>query len=80
MINQHLIDGQVMLVKGVIVDASLTDTLRKPRGKKKRTFGSIRKWFKAGVAIYVGKEKMHAQHLIQAICYNLKRMPVIEIT
>ena len=34
MINQHLIDGKVMLVKGVIVDASLTDTLRKPRGKK----------------------------------------------
>ena len=34
MINQHLIDRKVMLVKGVIVDASLTDTLRKPRGKK----------------------------------------------
>ena len=34
LINERLIEGKLMLVKGVIVDASLTDTLRKPRGKK----------------------------------------------
>ena len=34
MINQRLIDGKVMLVKGVIVDASLTDTLENQEEKK----------------------------------------------
>lgn len=43
MINQRLIDGKVMLVKGVIVDASLTDTLRKPRGKKEYEVAEDRK-------------------------------------
>lgn len=46
------------------------------RYKIERTFGSEHRWFKAGIARYVGKVKTHAQHLIQAICYNLYRMPV----
>jgi transposase, IS5 family len=47
------------------------------RYKIERSFGSIHKWFKGGVARYVGKAKMHSQHLLQAICYNLYRIPVI---
>ena len=49
------------------------------RYKIERSFGSIHKWFRGAVARYVGKAKMHSQHLLQAICYNLYRMPVIEV-
>ena len=42
-----------------------------------RTFGSIRRWFSAGTARYVGIEKMHTQHLMEAIAYNLYRSPGI---
>jgi IS5 family transposase len=40
-----------------------------------RTFGSIKRWFNSKEARYIGKEKMHTQHLLEAIAYNLKRMP-----
>ena len=49
------------------------------RYKIERSFGSIHKWFRGAVARYVGKAKMHSQHLLQAICYNLYRMPVIAV-
>ena len=49
------------------------------RYKIERSFGSIHKWFRGAVARYVGKAKMHTQHLLQAICYNLYRMPVIVV-
>ena len=42
-----------------------------------RTFGSMRRWFGAGVARYVGLEKTHAQHVMEAIAYNLYRTPGI---
>jgi len=42
-----------------------------------RTFGSIRRWFSAGTARYVGIEKMHMQHLMEAIAYNLYWSPGI---
>lgn len=48
------------------------------RYKIERSFGSIKRWFKASVARYVGKAKTHSQHIIQAICYNLYRLPVVE--
>jgi Transposase and inactivated derivatives, IS5 family len=38
-----------------------------------RTFGSIKRWFNGGVARYKGLAKVHAQHVLQAIAYNLKR-------
>lgn len=47
----------------------------KVRFKVERTFGSIKKWFKGGVARYGGLEKMHTQNLMEAICYNLYRSP-----
>ncbi len=43
------------------------------RYKVERTFGSIRRWFGGAVARYSGIEKMHTQHLMKAISYNLYR-------
>ena len=40
-----------------------------------RTFGSIRRWFSGGIARYVGLGKTHAQHIMEAISYNLYRTP-----
>ncbi len=47
------------------------------RFKVERTFAGITRWFKSGVARYVGKEKTHTQHLMEAIAYNLYRSPGI---
>lgn len=47
----------------------------KTRYTVERTFGSMSKWFRAGVAKYIGQIKTHAQHLLEAMAYNLKRSP-----
>ncbi len=47
------------------------------RYRVERTFGSMRRWFGAGTARYVGLAKMHTQHLMEAIAYNLYRSPRI---
>lgn len=47
----------------------------KTRYTVERTFGSKIRWFKAGVARYVGKAKTHGQHVMESIAYNLKRTP-----
>lgn len=60
------------------IEKQINKVISQTRYKIERTFGSIHKWFKAGIARYVGKIKMHGQHVMQAICYNLKRMPVID--
>jgi transposase, IS5 family len=49
--------------------------ISKTRFKIERTFGSIKRWFKAGKCRYVGREKTHTQHLIESIAYNLYRAP-----
>lgn len=49
----------------------------KKRFAVERTFGSIKKWFKTGICRYMGLEKTHAQHVMEAIAYNLKRAPRI---
>ena len=59
------------------IEKQINKKISQTRYKIERTFGSISRWFKAGIAKYVGKAKMHSQHLIQAICYNLYRMPII---
>lgn len=51
--------------------------ISKTRYKVERTFGSIVRWFGGGIARYVGIAKMHTQHLMQAIAYNLYRAPRI---
>ncbi|XWN34632.1 MAG: hypothetical protein ROO73_03365 [Roseivirga sp.] len=38
-------------------------------------FGSIKSWFKTGSARYVGNAKMHSEHVLEALCYNLYRAP-----
>lgn len=60
-------------------EKQINKKISQTRYKIERTFGSIKRWFKAGVARYVGKDKMHSQHLLQAICYNLYRMPVVAV-
>lgn len=51
--------------------------ISKTRYKVERTFGTIKKQFGGGIARYIGLEKMHTQHLMQAIAYNLYRSPGI---
>ena len=47
------------------------------RYKVERTFGSIHRWFRSGVARYAGLAKTHTQHMMEAIAYNLYRTPGI---
>ncbi|MEO9022941.1 MAG: IS5 family transposase [Ginsengibacter sp.] len=49
----------------------------KVRYKIERTFGGTQRWFKTGIARYVGKAKTHTQHLMEAMAYNLYRSPGI---
>lgn len=48
--------------------------------KVERTFGSIHRWFRSGVARYVGLAKTHAQHMMEAMAYNLYRAPRIIVS
>ena len=45
------------------------------RYKVERTIGSMKRWFKAATARYIGLTKTHTQHLMEAIAYNLYRSP-----
>lgn len=49
----------------------------KTRYKVERVFGSIKSWFRSGKACYIGLDKMHTQHVMEAIAYNLYRAPNI---
>jgi IS5 family transposase len=51
--------------------------ISKKRYTIERTFGSITKWFKAGECRYKGLARTHTQHILEAICYNLKVAPGI---
>jgi IS5 family transposase len=51
--------------------------ISKSRYKVERTFGGMSRWFGAGIAKYVGLEKTHSQHVMEAIAYNLYRSPGI---
>lgn len=52
----------------------------KTRYRVERTFGSMKRWFGAGTARYVGLAKMHTQHLMEALAYNLYRAPRIVVS
>lgn len=54
--------------------------ISKIRYKVERTFGSIKRWFGGGKARYIGIEKTHTQHLLEAMSYNLYRSPGIIIS
>ena len=47
------------------------------RYKIERVFGSIRRWFGRLSARYMGLAKTHGQHVLEAIAYNLYRLPGI---
>ncbi len=51
--------------------------ISKTRYRVERTFGGMRRRFRAGTARYAGKAKTHAQHLMEAMAYNLYRAPGI---
>ena len=54
--------------------------ISKIRYKVERTFGSMHRWFGAGIARYVGLSKTHAQHIMESIAYNLYRTPGIIVS
>lgn len=54
--------------------------ISKTRYKVERTFGSMHRWFGAGIARYVGLSKTHAQHIMESIAYNLYRTPGIIVS
>lgn len=60
------------------IKKQINKAISQTRYKVERTFGSISSWFKGGIARYVGKVKTHGQHVLQGICYNLYRVPIIE--
>lgn len=60
------------------IEKQINKKISQTRYKIERTFGSIKRWFKVSGARYVGKAKTHSQHLLQAICYNLYRLPIVE--
>ena len=45
------------------------------RYKIERVFGSIKRWFGRLEARYVGVVKTHGQHVLEALAYNLYRLP-----
>ncbi len=51
------------------------NSFSKARYVVERTFGSQARWFGAKVLRYRGKAKAHAWHILQAMAYNLKRLP-----
>ena len=55
-------------------------SISKIRYRVERTFGSMHRWFRAGVARYVGLAKTHAQHIMEAVAYNLYRTPGIIVS
>lgn len=51
--------------------------ISKSRYVVERTFGGMKRWFGASIARYKGKTLVHAQHVLEAIAYNLYRTPGI---
>lgn len=45
-----------------------------------RAFGAIKSSFDGGIGRYVGLAKMHMQHTLEAIVYNLYRSPRIIVS
>jgi transposase, IS5 family len=50
------------------------------RYKIERVFGSIKRWFGSLEARYVGLSKTHGQHVLEAMAYNLYRLPGIVVS
>lgn len=61
-------------------ETAVNKAISKMRYAVERTYGSMHRWFGAGVARYVGLAKTHAQHIMEAIAYNLYRTPRIIVS
>lgn len=61
-------------------ERAVNRAVSKVRYAVERTFGSMHRWFGAGVARYVGLARTHAQHIMEAIAYNLYRTPGIIVS
>ena len=61
-------------------ETAVNKAISKLRYAVERTFGSMHRWFGAGIARYVGLAKTHAQHIMEAIAYNLYRTPGIIVS
>jgi len=57
------------------IEKQINKKISQTRYKIERTFGLMNRWFNVSRTRYVGKANTHSQHLLQAICYNLNRMP-----
>jgi IS5 family transposase len=53
--------------------------ITKVRYVVERTFGSQTRWFGSKVLRYRGNASAHAWHILQAIAYNLKRLPKLYV-
>lgn len=53
--------------------------IAKVRYVVERTFGSQTRWFGSKVLRYGGLTKAHAWHILQAMAYNLKRLPKLYV-
>ena len=61
-------------------ETAVNKAISKLRYAVERTYGSMHRWFGAGIARYVGLAKTHAQHIMEAIAYNLYRTPGIIVS
>lgn len=61
-------------------EKSRNAVISKTRYRVERIFGSIHRWFRGGIARYVGLAKTHGQHIMEAIAYNLYRSPGIIVS
>lgn len=79
--RQGLIDGIMLKAhRGQVLSESqkrFNRMISKTRCLIERTFGSIRRWFCGERCRYRGLAKTHTQNILEAMAYNLKRMPGI---
>ena len=61
-------------------ERAVNRAISRVRYRVERTFGSMRRWFGAGIARYVGLQKTHAQHIMESIAYKLYRAPGIIVS
>ena len=81
--KQVLKPNSRIVKRGAIIDASITNTPRRPRGRKSYEIVEDRKEdenIETSEKGYVGLSKTHAQHIMKSIAYNLYRTPGIIVS
>ena len=81
--NRQLEAKGIIVKRGAIIDASITNTPRRPRGRKSYEVVEDRKEdenIETSEKGYVGLSKTHAQHIMKSIAYNLYRTPGIMVS